>query len=295
MSKKKNKGNNRLSLVVGINPSRSQPRDKRFMKPVCHQQYKNGKLTASMLVQDLDSVALDRNRRATYFVPNNIALLLSTSKKVLNSARNIYNKQLSNSDFEIDFEKMGGDRKQTIGVVSSIICDYLENIQTSIVFGYTALESFINLSIPEDYQYITDKNSKGISEIYDKKAIERWLTLKTKIRHILTDIYKTKRIDKQKWWGHFANLEKYRNDIIHQKSIDHTEFYKTYFKSGIFDVCNSPVEVIRFFHDSHAEQNKTNPIWPWLEGTTTVPINLSYDASKFEVVGNLYEGIKKKL
>ena len=122
-----------------------------------------------------------------------------------------------------------------------------------------------------------------------------WLTLKTKIKNILTDIYKTSKVDKQRWWGHFTNLEKYRNDIIHQKSIDSTEFYKSYFKSGIFDVCNSQVEVIRFFHDSHAEHNRTNPIWPWLEGFTGIPINMSYDATKFEVVGNLYEGIKKKL
>lgn len=105
----------------------------------------------------------------------------------------------------------------------------------------------------------------------------------------------TKKIDNQKQWSHFTNLEKYRNDIIHQKSIDHTEFYKTYLKSGISDVCNSPVQVIRSFNDSHTEQNKTNLLGPQLEGATTVPINLSYDASNFEVVGNLYEGNKKKL
>jgi len=247
-----------------------------------------------MLLQELDSVNLSRNRKATYFVPNNVALLLSSSKSALNSARNIYNKQLSNSNFEIDFEKMGGDHKQTLGEVSSLVCDYLENIQTSIIFGYTALEAFVNLSIPENYQYIIDKNSRGISEIYDKKAIERWLPLKVKIKNILPDIYNTTPIDRQKCWSHFTNLENYRNDIIHQKSIDRTQFYKTYFKSVIFNVCNSPTEVIRFFHDSHAEQNKTNPIWPWLEGITAVPVNLSYDSSNFEVVGNLYEGIRKQ-
>lgn len=98
-----------------------------------------------------------------------------------------------------------------------------------------------------------------------------------------------------KWLGHFLNLELYRNEIIHQKSISHTEFYKVYFKESIFSVCQSPVELITFFHDSHAEENKTNPLWPWLEGLETLPINREYDSSKFEVVGNVYEGIKKKL
>ncbi|NPE29591.1 hypothetical protein HNV12_16850 [Methanococcoides sp. SA1] len=294
MSKRKRENKNRLGFVAGIDPNSFVPQDKRFMKPVCHQTYENSKLKGSMLVQELDTVNLNRNRKATYFLPNNIALLLSTSEKALDSAKSIYSKQLTNPDYEVNFEKMDHDRKKTINEVSSIFCDYLENIQTAIVFGYTAIEAFVNISIPGDYQYTTSQNSRGISEIYDKKAIERWLTLKIKIREILTDIYKTSKVDKQKWWENFANLEKYRNDIIHQKSIDSTEFYKSYFKVGIFDICNSPIELIRFFHDSHAEKNKTNPIWPWVEGSTSIPINKSYDSAKFEVVGNLYKGIKKK-
>jgi len=83
------------------------------------------------------------------------------------------------------------------------------------------------------------------------------LPLKTKIKNILSEIYQTKKIENQKWWGHFSNLENYRNDIIHQKSISHTEFYKLYFKQSVFKVCSSPVEVIQFFHDAHADENKT--------------------------------------
>jgi len=32
-----------------------------------------------------------------------------------------------------------------------------------------------------------------------------------------------------------------------------------------------------------------------MEDTKSLPINISYENSNFEVVGNMYEGIKKKL
>ena len=207
----------------------------------------------------------------------------------------MYIENFTNPEVVLDLDEMAGNRKEMMASASSLVCDYLENIQTSLVFAYTALEVFTNLSIPEDYAYNAEKNSKGISETYDKQAIERWLPLKVKIKNILTDVYKTKKIEDKKWWGNFLNLEQYRNDIIHQKSISHTEFYKDYFKQSIFNVCESPDHIIKFFHDSLSESKQTNPIWPWMEGAKSLPINSSYDSRQFEVVGNMYEGIKKKL
>ena len=280
---------------MGTTPDRFELGDTRLMKPVCHQKYENGLLQGSMLMQDIDKVSLIKKSSITYFVPNNVALLLSVSEKAVIAAKKMYTDNFTNPEVVLDLDKMKGDRKEMMNRASSLVCDYLENIQTSIVFAYTALEVFVNLSIPENHTYMTDKNNKGISEIFDKKAIERWGPLKIKIKNILTDIYKTKKIEGQKWWGHFLNLEQYRNDIIHQKSISHTEFYKAYFKQSIFNTCKSPNDIIRFFHDSHAEDNKTNPIWPWMEGAKSLPVNTSYDSNQFEVVGNMYEGIKKKL
>ncbi|WP_339075300.1 hypothetical protein [Teredinibacter turnerae] len=293
MSKKKKVTDGKQGLVVGTTPDRYRLVDNRLMKPVCHQSYEGGALKGSMLIQDIDKVSLNKKSNITYFVPNNIALLLSVCEKSLQEAKNIHAKYFSNKEIELDLEKMTGDRKEMMNSASSLVCDYLESIQTSIVFGYTAVEAFVNLSIPDGYEYTTEKNNKGISEIFDKKAIERWLPLRVKVKSILAGIYNTKNPEPQKWWGLFLNLESYRNEIIHQKSISHTEFYKVYFKQSIFRVCQSPVELIAFFHDSHAEESKTNPLWPWLEGMETLPVNREYDSSKFEVVGNMYEGIKK--
>ncbi len=293
MSKKRKHADDNLGLVVGTTPDHFVLGDRRLMKPVCHQSYEGGKLQGSMLIQNIEKVSLNKKKNITYFIPNNIAVLLSISEKSLCDAKKVYTENFLNNDIELDLEKMSKDRKLMMDKASSLVCDYLEKIQSSIVFGYTALVAFVNLSIPDSYIHTSEKNNKGISENFDKKAIERWLPLKTKVKDILTEIYSTKKIENQKWWGQFTTLESYRNEIIHQKSINHAEFYKVYFKESIFNICKSPIEVIMFFHDSHAEENKTNPIWPWMKGAETLPINTSYDSSKFEVVGNVYEGIKK--
>ena len=196
--------------------------------------------------------------------------------------------QISLAVIDLDSDKVD------LNSISSKVCDYIECIQTAIVFGYTALETFANLSIPEGYRYNTRNNYKGTTEVFDKKAIERWVSLKVKFQFILKEVYKTKKPELQKWWGHFLNLEKYRNDIIHQKSINNTSFYKTYFKRTIYSICESPVSIIKFFYQAHAENNRTNPLWPWLVNEQNYFPITEFNSKNFEVIGNLYEGIKKK-
>ena len=285
---------NKEGLVVGLFPNQYKVADPRLNKPVCHQQIKDGEIAGSMLLQDLDTATIDRVKEITYFCPNNIAMLLSVNSKSLEQAKTLYSDFFQNPSIEFELKKIKSDKKAFLNGISSRVCDYIECIQTAIVFGYTALETFANLSIPDEYTYETRNGAKGIKEIYNKKAIERWLNLKVKFQYILKGIYETKKPESQKWWGYFSNLERYRNDIIHQKTINNTSLYKAYFKKAIFPVCESPVSIIRFFYEAHAENNKTNPIWPWLVNEKNYfPINTQYDSSNFEVIGNVHEGIKK--
>lgn len=282
-------------LIVGLFPEQFKVSDPRLNKPVCHQQIKGGEITGSMLLQDLNTAIIDRNKEITYFCPNNIAMLLSVNSKSLGQAKILYSDFFQNPSNTFELEKIEGNKKKFLNVISSKVCDYIEHINTAIVFGYTALETFANLSIPVGYTYETQHRYKGIKEIYDKEAIERWLTLKVKFQYILKEIYETKKPGRQKWWGYFSKLEKYRNDIIHQKTINSTSFYKAYFKKSIFHICECPVSIIRFFYQAHAENNRTNPIWPWLVNEKNFfPVNTQYDSSRFEVIGNIHEGIKKK-
>jgi hypothetical protein len=287
------KKNNKTVLVVGLLPQQYQIADIRLNKPVCHQQIEDGKVTGSMLLQDLETTLIGEGKEITYFCPNNIAVLLSVSSKSLAKAKQLYEEFFNSPSIEFRPEKIEGDKKAFLNRVSKTVCDYIEHVQTSVVFAYTALETFANLSIPYGYTYQTENKSKGIVEIYDKEAIERRLSLKVKFQYILRKIYDSEKLERQKWWGHFSNLERYRNDIIHQKTINTTSFYKEYFKKTIFQACETPLPIIKFFYETHAEHNRTNPIWPWLVNEKNYfPVTTQYDSKNFEVVGNIYEGIR---
>ncbi len=284
----------KIGLVVGLFPEQYRIADPRLNKPVCHQQIEEGKITGSMLLQDLETVSIGSGKEITYFCPNNVAVLLSVSLKALDKAKELYEKFFHSPDVEFRIEKIDEDKKTFLNRVSSAVCDYIEHVQTSVVFAYTALETFANLSIPEGYLYQTENKSKGVKETYDKNAIERWLSLKVKVQCILKEIYETKKVERQKWWGHFSDLERYRNEIIHQKTIHSTSFYKKYFKTSVFLACECPLPIIKFFYEAHADKNRTNPIWPWLVNEKAYfPINARYDSQSFEVIGNVYEGIEK--
>jgi len=291
---KKTNNDSKLQLVVGIHPESYKLTDSRLSKPVCFKQVSQGIETGSMLVQDIDEVMIGSNR-LTYFSPNNVAILLSVLNKSLAIAKSISREQFYLLSTVLDFQKTEEDKRAFLDAKSKDVCDYIEAIQTSIVFGYTALETFSNLSIPPDYVYQVEIKSKGIKELYDKNAIERRISLRDKILYILTDIYKTTRIDKHKFWAHFSKLEKYRHEIIHQKAINSTSFYKAYFQGDIFDICSSPEQIIGFFYDQHATDNRTNPLWPWLINRSNYfPVSYDYDSNSLEVVGNLYEGYNRK-
>ena len=284
----------KMGLVVGLFPERYQIADPRLNKPVCHQQIQEEKITGSMLLQDLDTVSIGSGKEVTYFCPNNVAVLLSVSSRALDKAKEVYEKFFLAPDAEFRLEKIDEDKKTFLNRVSSAVCDYIERVQTSLVFAYTALETFANLSIPEGYLYQTENKSKGVKETYDKNAIERRLSLKVKVQCILKEIYETEDVDHQKWWGDFSNLEHYRNEIIHQKTIQSTSFYKKYFRASVFSVCECPLPIIRFFYEAHADKNRTNPVWPWLVNEKNYfPIDSQYDSQSFEVTGNVYEGTKK--
>ena len=265
---------NKLGLVFADIPSNYKVQDIRFNKPVIHRSFKDGELVGSMIIKDIDEVKINKEK-ISYFTPNNIAILLSVNTKAYKEAEELY------KNYFKDDNKIYEDN---IPERSVKLMDYIEEIQTAIVFGYTALETFINLSIPDDYIY-ENQNNKGIIENYNKEAIERWLDTKKKL-NILKNVYKTNKLEKQKWWSYFILLEQYRNSIIHQKTINSTGFYKEYFKSNIFEVCSVTEKILKFFYDVHEENNQTNPIWPWLiNESNSFPINNNYDSNNFEVVG----------
>ena len=283
----------KIGLVFCKYPEQFEIFDNRINKPICIKKVEDDVEVGSMVYQEFDQIHFKKNK-LTFFSPNNVGILLSISKNALNEAETIYDESLDPYKFEHSFEQAKGDKRSFLITKSKIVCDYIEKIQISVVFSYTALEAFSNLSIPDDYTYKVKSKSKGIVEVYDKNAIERWLPLQDKLCNILTEVYQTKKLKSLPFWNYYTKLETYRHNIIHQKSIRRTEFYKNYFAKDIFNVCQSGEEIIKFFYQEHSEKNKTNPLWPWMiNKTKEFSVTTEFRSENFEVVGNLYEGIKK--
>lgn len=301
MSKKKKKiknvkpSNERNFLVVTKYPENYKVFDLRTNKPVCFRDNLTTGCEASMVIQEIDALDISISvngemNTINYIAPNNVGILLSISNKSIGVAKNIFDNHIASIDSNLS-ESI--DANSAITTRSRLIYDYIEAVQICIVFGYTALEAFTNLSIPDDYIYKSSPNSKGVIEIYDKEAIERWTSLRVKISEILVDIYKTKNIKGLKIWNNFLLFEELRHEIIHQKSITHTNFYKKYFMKNLFEICSSPENIMKFFFDNRADKDKTNPLWPWvINGKNEFPVSYDYKSENFEIIGNIYEGIK---
>ncbi|EMV9369368.1 hypothetical protein AADU81_003158 [Vibrio alginolyticus] len=273
---KRTKQASRSMVVVSTEVDKYKYRDIRALKPICVDCKDHPQYPMSVAFQETDKVNLSKGKQLEYFVPNNIALLLSNSRKSLDKAEVMYKEQLLKhipSDEEKFVDQLWSN--------CSLVSDYIELMQTAIVFGYTALEAFANISIPENYTYISKPNSKGIKEQFSKEAVERWVRLQDKLNVILPDIYNTSVLNKQKFWPHFIALEECRNNIIHQKTIDRTSFLFEYFKPKIFEILRVPEKIIVHFYEANGAKNKqeasANLMWPWLKGNSTFPVMTSPD------------------
>lgn len=179
-----------------------------------------------------------------YFSPNNISLSLSLMKKSYKKSQKQLNKLLENRNEKLI--KLSENDKD-------VLYEYFESITTSIIFAYIAVESFANAAIPEDYIY-EKINDRKIKESWTKENIERWLSTSQKISEILPIVLKTDDIKEQALWLEFKKLEKIRNDIVHQKTIESgtkldSDLYNKLLEKDIFKTISSSLSVIEFFYD----------------------------------------------
>jgi len=189
-----------------------------------------------------ESIKLN-NLEFSYSVPNNIALSLSLMKKSLIKSGKLFKKLLEGS-------KNG--KLEISDSNRSILFDYFEEIQTSIIFSYIAIEGFSNAVIPDTYKY-EKINEKGVTEIWNKENIERWMSTSDKVGTIIPKILNSDDIKKESFWIKFKELEKLRNDIVHQKTIESgtkldSKLYQEMLNKTITDKIQSSLKVIDFFY-----------------------------------------------
>lgn len=276
-------GNKEL-IIAAISPERYVKFDNRSLKPIYLTEIDKN---VGAVVEELDYIKVDNLKEKIEFIPpNGISIQLSIVDECISKL-----KELKISE---EFRKYKENKllKERVYDNSEIIYEQISLVETAIVFGYTALETFSNLSIPEKYEY-TLVNNKQIKETYNRESIERWITLNEKISKILPEVYGTSDIKKKQLWNQFIIFENYRHEIIHQKNIDRTSFYKKYFKNNIYNYLRVPRKIIEFYYSETTKIGKTNPLWPWMgEGTEIIPSRGGAKEffSQSQIIGNLYEG-----
>ena len=147
-----------------------------------------------------------------FCVPSAPALFLDLSKKARREAIG-----MKSQPTFVDF-KPG----KSAFIDSKNLFDFLEQMMASVVFAYTAIESFANLAVPENYIHKEIRKDGRCAEESSKEQIERFFSLEKKLELMplwLTD----QNITSPKGtalWEKFKKLEALRDRIIHLKTAD---------------------------------------------------------------------------
>ncbi|EAH4080943.1 hypothetical protein EDX86_04630, partial [Listeria monocytogenes] len=159
-------------IISAVSPERYTKFDNRSLKPIYLTDL--GK-SSGAVVEELDYVKSDNlKEKVEYIPPNNIGVQLAIVDDCIQKIKEL---QISE---KFKNNREGRILKDKVYDNSKLIYDYITIVQQAIVFGYTSLETFTNLSIPTSYEYSVT-NNKHVKEIYDKNAIERWISLSEKI------------------------------------------------------------------------------------------------------------------
>lgn len=217
-------------------------------------------------VQQVTSFSF-KNCKISFPTPNSVSLFLSKSWKEYQAAASIYK--------SVFVEKIQGkDHYHVSNEDLPQIFDYLEHIQASIISIYSALEALCNVAIPNNYSH-TKVNGKGVTEIWNKSNIERWITTEEKLRSIVPEILKIESPKKLPLWKRFESLKSIRDSIIHQKQSKkdpnniESDFLSSLLDESIFNLVMAGFEIIQYFHN--ADQMHT--YFPMLSAEIPVKVN----------------------
>jgi hypothetical protein len=183
-------------------------------------------------------------QKIMFLTPNNISLTLSLMKKSYKKAFLLHKELIrskTNKTIKLEEEHI------------TILYDYFEEIISSVIFAYISVEAMSNAAIPEGFE-IEKTNEKGIKETWTKENIERWMSTSQKTGEILPSILNSGDIKKEAFWVHFKDLEKLRNELIHQKTINSgtkldSDIYKKLINPNVFVKIKSAISVIKYYYD----------------------------------------------
>lgn len=196
-----------------------------------------------------------KDKKIEFIKPNTVSMSLSISRRELSRAKELFKTKVSPILFD-------GLKLRVKGKELHTLYDYLEAIQTSLIFSYNAVEGFSNISIPNTFIY-EKTNNKGVKEHWEKESIERWLTTSEKLNEILPKILNGDKPNLLPFWTNFTLLEKLRDNIIHPKTTkllfkQSQSHYEEFLKEAIFEVIESGYLLIEYF----CSLNQENILYP---------------------------------
>lgn len=206
------------------------------------------------LSRSIEEVNIKRNT-VRFITPSMVALQINIANEALREVKSLDNKiQNLYSKQNID----DGSLNNLLIEHTIEIYNFIEHTQKAIIFSFTALETFINLSIPNDF--IWQKTTSKKTEVYNKEQIERYVSWKEKIDLVVTYIYEVPQIKKMSFWSDLTELLNIRNRLIHIKSSDDTEVLTELLNKNIFKICFSSQEYINYISENMVENDNVKAI-----------------------------------
>ncbi len=150
---------------------------------------------------------LDKRTIVDFGLPSGTALFLSLARRSFDSIRECNPRTF----FERWLDRL-------VPKNHSALFDYFERYISHIVFTFTALEAFANLTIPNDFHY-PKKNREGTTTMLGKTDIERQINLDEKLNKVLP-LALGVRTPNQKLRDHYRQIKTMRDRIIHLKTAD---------------------------------------------------------------------------
>lgn len=149
-------------------------------------------------------------KEVSFVLPSHAALCLNLSHKAYKEAQQIPDTELFQN------KSYGWSSEEGLTVLFNLF----EQLFLNVIFAYTALETFANEAIPDDYIFTQVRQDKKYSESYDRDQIERNLSLDTKLSELLPQITGVKFSKGGSLWSDYVKLKKIRDRLIHVKTAD---------------------------------------------------------------------------
>ena len=195
----------------------------------------------------------------SFLTPNQVTLLFNKSRKELEKARQTFDTIFGNNiEGKLAYDVSADEL--------TVLYDYFEHIQATIITIYSAIEALCNAAIPASFT-LTKKNNKGITETWDKASIEKWTPTEEKVGKIVPEILGIDSPRKLSCWNGYKKLKYIRDEIIHQKQSPEdpatadTSFLALLLNKAIFATIHSGFELIKYF----CEMDKKHLHFPLLD------------------------------